>query len=166
MFALPTFRINLKPLVSTRGTEEVNTKKVLQSVQREILKAIREEIQKSAFSTRAKKALAAGVGTKMGTNSIRIIAKHPAFFPLVEGQKRQQMTWLTKAKRPIPIILDNGELIFRTATTRSMSRGRWYHPGRQPTTILDRARKRTRQIIKERLTKEVRRKIRASMGGR
>lgn len=164
MFAVPpVFRIYLKPLVSTQGVGEINTKKVLQSVQRELLKAIRDEVQKSAFSSRAKRALAAGVGTKMSPNSVQIIAKHPAFFPLVEGQRRQQMAWLTKAKRPIPIILDNGELIFRSATPRSMARGRWYHPGRQPTTLIDRARKRTREIIKKRLTKEARRLLRASM---
>lgn len=166
MFIPPVFRINLKPLVSTQGTGEISTKKVLQSVQREILKAVRDEVQKSAFSPRARRALAEGIGTKLGTNSVRIIAKHPAFFPLIEGQKKQQMTWLTKAKRPIPIILDNGELIFRSATPRSMSRGRWYHPGRQPTTILERARKRAREIIKKRLTKEIQRKLRASMGSR
>ncbi len=166
MFVPPIFRINLKPLVSTNGGGEISTKKVLQSVQREILKAVRDEVQKSAFSSRAKRALAAGIGTKVGTNSVRIIAKHPAFFPLIEGQKKQQMVWLTKAKRPIPIILDNGELIFRSATPRSMSRGRWYHPGRQPSTILERARKSAREIIKKRLTKEIQRKLRASMGSR
>ncbi len=166
MFVPPIFRINLKPLVSTQGTGEISTKKVLQSVQREILKAVRDEVQKSAFSSRAKRALAKGIGTKMGPNSVQIIAKHPAFFPLIEGQKKQQMKWLTKATRPIPIILDNGEMIFRSATPRSMSRGRWYHPGRQPTTILARARKRVREIIKKRLTKEVQRKLRASMGSR
>lgn len=164
MFVPPVFRINLKPLISTRGTGEISTKKVLQGVQREILKAVRDEVHASAFSSRAKRALAEGIGTKMGPNSVQIIAKHPAFFPLLEGRKKRQMKWLTKARRPIPIILDNGEMIFRSATPRSMSRGRWYHPGRQPTTILERARKRVREIIKKRLTKEVQRKLRASMG--
>jgi hypothetical protein len=163
MFVVPQFRINLKPLVSTQGVGEIDTRKVLQSVQREILKAIRDEIQKSAFSTRAKRALAKGVGTKISANSVRIIAKHPAFYPLLEGQKRAQMSWLTKAKRPIPIILDNGELIFRNATPRSMARGRWYHPGRQPTTIIDKARNSARAIIKRRLSKELHRKLRAAM---
>jgi hypothetical protein len=142
---------------------DVNTRKVLQGVQREILKAVRDEIQKSAFSTRAKRALAAGIGTQISPNSVRIIAKHPAFYPLIEGQKREQMTWLTKAKRPIPIILDNGELIFRNATPRSMARGRWYHPGRPATTIIERARKRARTIIKNRLSKELHRKLRTAM---
>lgn len=160
---VPQFRINLKPLVSTQGVGEINTRRVLQGVQREILKAIRDEIQKSAFSSRAKRALSKGIGTKISANSVKIIAKHPAFFPLLEGQKKEQMTWLVKAKRPIPIILDNGELIFRSATPRSMARGRWYHPGRQPTTIIEKARKRAREVIKRRVGKELQRKMRAAM---
>lgn len=163
MFAIPPhFRINLKPLIPS-GAGEINPKKVLQGVQKEVLKSIRDEIQKQAFSARAKRALAAGVSTKLGPNSVRIIAKHPAFYPLLEGQKKEQMTWLTKATRPIPIILDNGEMIFRSATPRSMARGRWYHPGRQPTTVIEKARQKTRAVIKKRITKELQRQLRASM---
>lgn len=163
MFArVPQFRINLKPLLP-KGAVDIDPKKVLKSVQREILTEIREEIQKTAFSARAKRALNQGMTTKIGANSIKVVAKHPAFYPLLEGQRRQQMKWLTKATRPIPIILDNGKLIFRNATARSMARGRWYHPGRPPTTVLARARKVTREVIKRRLSKEMQRQLRVAM---
>lgn len=162
---IPTFRINLKPLLPP-GSVDVDAKKVLKSAQREILKALRTEIQGGAFSPRAKRALKKGVGTEMGENSIKIIAKHPAFFPLVEGQKREQMKWLTKAVRPIPIELDNGELIFRNATPRSMARGRWYHPGRNGTDVIAKARKAARKVLKGRLNKEFQRQLRKAMTGR
>lgn len=159
---VPQFRINLKPLLPKKPID-LDPKKVLKSVQREILKAIRDEIQGQAFSPRAKRALKKGMTTKIGTNSIKVIATHPAWFPLLDGQKTEQMKWLTKAVRPIPIILDNGELIFRNATPRSMARGRWYHPGRRPTTVLQKARKITREVIKRRLGKEFQRQLRAAM---
>lgn len=162
MIAFPTFRINLKPLIP-KGAQNIDARKVLQSVQREILKSVRSEIQLQAFSPRAKRALAAGMATRTGKNSVKIIAKHPAFGPLILGQKKEQMTWLTKATRPIPIMLDSGELIFRNASPHSMSRGRWYHPGRKPSTVLERARKSTRAILKKRLAQEMKRQLLSSL---
>ena len=166
MVFFPRFRINLKPLIP-EGMGDVDAKKVLKAVQKEILKSLQDEIQDQAFSHRAKAALAKGMTTKMGPNSLTVIATHPAFLPLIDGQKRQQMTWLTKAKTPIPIILDNGELIFRNATPHSMNRGRWYHPGRQSTTVIEKARDHTREVIKKRLAKELQRRLgKAMRGGR
>lgn len=165
MIVIPRYRINLKPLIPS-GAGEVDSRKILRGVQKEVLKSIRDEIQKQAFSPRAKRALMAGVGTQMGPNSVKIIAKHPAFYPLLEGRKREQMTWLVKAKRPIPIITDDGELIFRSATPRSMARGRWYHPGRPGTTVIEKARKKTREVIKARVAKELQRQIRSAMRAR
>ena len=91
------------------------------------------------------------MGVKTGPSSITITAKHPAFMPLLDGQKAEQMAWLTKARRPIPIITEEGELIFRSATPRSMQRGSWYHPGRKPTTVIERARKEARAVVKKRI---------------
>lgn len=162
MFA-PKFHIKLKPLLPKDAIKATDPKKVLKSMQREILKQIRDAIQAQAFSPRAKAALKKGLKTKMGPSSIKIIATHPAFFPLLEGQRSEQMTWLTKAKRPIPIVLDNGEVIFRNASPRSMANGRWYHPGRKPTTVLEIARRKTRELIKTRLVKEIQRQLRVAI---
>lgn len=155
----PRFRINLKPLLP-KGAEGTDPEKVLKGVQKEILKALRAEIQEQAFSHRAKVALSKGMTTRLGPNSLTVVVTHPGFLPLIDGQKRQQMTWLTKARAPIPIVLDDGETIFRNATPHSMNRGRWYHPGRKPTTVIEKARERTRAIIKKRLAKELKRAVR------
>lgn len=163
MIALPRFRFNFKPLVPKGAIDKVDPRKVLQATQREILKQIRVRIQEGAFSPRAKRALAKGLRTRIGTSSITIIATHPAFFPLLQGQKRQQMSWLTKATRPIPIILDNGEMIFRNASPRSMSMGGWYHPGRRNSLIIDKAREATREIVKRRIGKALQRQLLYSM---
>ena len=165
MFKFPKVevtRINLRPLVSPQELEKVNPVKVLKSLKREVLKQIRQEILQETFTPEAKKALARGVDVKVGPSSITVIAKHPAFRPLLEGQRRQQMRWLTKAKRPIPIVTDSGEVVFRNATPRSMENGSWYHPGRQPTTVLERAKKKTKQVVRERVGKELRKRLRAA----
>lgn len=64
------------------------------------------------------------------------------------------MTWLTKARAPIPIILDSGQLIFRNATLASMSRGGWWHPGRHPTDYVNKAKKLTRDFMRTKIMKE------------
>jgi hypothetical protein len=73
------------------------------------------------------------------------------------------MTWLTKAQAPIPIVTDDGELIFRSATPKSMQDGKWVHPGRQPTTVIERAKKAAREVVKKRLGTELRKQLRASL---
>jgi len=153
MIALPKIRINYKPLVPKGALDKFEPKKVLKSLQRQILEEIRREIEEYAFSPRAKRALKKGLKTRIYESSLIVTATHPAFFPLLEGRKREQMTWLTKARRPIPIILDTGELIFRSATPRSMARGRWYHPRRESTHIIDKARDAARTVIKRRLVR-------------
>jgi hypothetical protein len=154
MISPPQFRINVKSLLPKR--RKVEPRRVLREAQKEILRQLRREIQDTAFSTRAKRALSQGMTTRIGNRSLKVIAKHPAFFPLLRGQKSEQMTWLTKAKRPIPIILDDGTLIFRNATPRSMQNGSWIHPGRSPTTVIERARKKTREIIQRRVVESLR----------
>lgn len=162
MFAIPVFRINLKPLIP-KDALKIDTAKTLRATQKEVLKAVRNEIVKQPFSRRAKVALSKGVGTKIQAKSVKVIAKHPAFLPLIQGKKKQQMKWLTKAMRPIPIVLDNGEVIFRNATPRSMSLGRWYHPGHKSTDVIENARKAAREVVKRRLNKALQRQLKMAM---
>lgn len=162
MVILPVFRINLKPLLP-KDSFKLDSKKVLRDTQKEILKAIRAEIVTQPFSRRAKQALSQGVGTRVQKSSVLVIAKHPAFLPLVRGKKPQQMKWLTKATRPIPIVLEDGKVIFRNATTRSMSAGRWYHPGHKDTGLLERARTAARKVVSKRLNKAVHKQLQMLM---
>ena len=151
----------LKPLIP-RGLK-FDSEKVLKSLGRQILKEIRGKLLQETFSSRAKRALSEGMKVKLGPNSITVMATHPAFIPLLQGQRQGQMTWLTKARAPIPIVTDDGELIFRSATPKSMQDGKWVHPGRQPTTVIERARKAAREAVKNRLGTELRKQLRASL---
>ena len=74
-------RIYLKPLVPKEA--EVDSKRVLKSLQRDILKRIRSSLKtQEAFSERVRKALAKSLKVSMMGSSIRITTNHPAFMPL------------------------------------------------------------------------------------
>lgn len=156
-------RINLKPL-DPGSLAQLDSEKILQDVRKEILKSIRKRIRQDAFSPAAKKALAKGIKTKLGPNSLTVIATHPAFLPLIMGQKSGQMRWLSKSSSPIPIVLDSGKVIFRTASARSMNDGKWVHPGHQPSSIVDLARKDARKIVMKRIKKELKKQLRKGFG--
>jgi hypothetical protein len=65
------------------------------------------------------------------------------------------MLWLRKATRPIPIVTETGEVIFRNATTASMRRGSWVHPGHPTLSIMAKAKEAARKIVRKRLAKDV-----------
>ena len=161
-FELYVTSTKLKPLVP-EGLSRFDPEKILRSLEREILKRLRGRILQETFSPRARKALTQGVKVKYGRRSITVVATHPAFIPLLQGQRTRQMTWLQKAQRPIPIVTDDGELIFRSATAKSMRDGKWIHPGRDPTMIIEKAKEEARAVIKKRMAAELRKQIRDSL---
>jgi hypothetical protein len=65
------------------------------------------------------------------------------------------MRWLTRARAPIPIITEEGKLIFRSATIKSMKDGKWVHPGRPPYDFIERAKKEARTQIRKAIVSEV-----------
>jgi len=153
-------RINYKPLASKEALARLDPEKILEGVRKQILKAVRKRIMQDAFSPEAKKVLAKGIKTKIGPRSLTIIATHPAFLPLVMGQKTGQMRWLRRSPTPIPIVLDSGEVIFRTASAKSMNDGKWVHPGRKPSRVVDLARKDARKIVLKKIKKELKKQFR------
>lgn len=162
-------RIYMKPLVPGEGLQ-LDLDKVMRSGKRALLRRLRGKIlQQTAFTPRAKAALAAHVKVKIKASSLQVVSDHPAFLPLLKGQRSQQMRWLTKARAPIPIVTDTGRLIFRSATPRSMDRGRWWHPGRAPTNYVDKAKELTRDFMRQRIMKDLERNVRlriSQAGGR
>jgi len=144
------------PLV--RGLKE-SPEKALHRIKFSILRRLRDKLMQSAFSERAKRALSKSLVVKIGPSSLTISSTHPAFIKLMKPQKRNQMTWLTKARAPIPIITETGELIFRSATVKSMKDGRWIHPGRQGYDFVDKAKKEAVTQIKSAILNEIRQAV-------
>jgi hypothetical protein len=156
-------RINMGPLLPERMLSKFDPVKFWKEVERQLISHIRANIRQEVFSAAARKRLNTGFRIEMGPNSVTVVATDPAFRPLLQGQKRQQMRWLVKAQAPIPIITDEGELIFRSATPASMANGSWWHPGRKPTTVIERARDAVREHMKGQAKKLVQQQLRAAM---
>lgn len=165
MIALPQFvaRINVKPLALADELARLDTGRLLKGLRKEIMKNLKAKIMAASFSQQARNALARGLKMVIGPNSLTVYAMHPAFMPLVKGQKSGTMTWLLGARAPIPIVLDSGEVIFRTATARSMRHGGWRHPGHKATTIVEQARREAREVVKKRIRREIQRQLRAGL---
>ena len=157
-------RVYVKPLLPAgRDSFEIEIAKVIKRTKRDLFKRIKAELQQEVFSDKAKKALAKAITIEVKPSSLRITANHPAFRPLVEGQTTEQMTWLRKARRPIPIITEGGKMIFRSATAKSMKDGKWQHPGRRPSTFIERAKKTSREHIKKKLRAEMTRELKKAL---
>ena len=141
-----------KPFLKGLG---VSPDKALERVKFSVLRRLRDKLVQSTFSERAKKALAKSLVVEVGPSSLTLYSKHPAFTYLMRGQRKGQMTWLAKARAPIPIITEEGELIFRTATIKSMRDGKWVHPGRPPYDFVEAAKKEAKTQIRKAIVSEV-----------
>lgn len=109
--------------------------------QGEILRRVRTAMQQATFSDVARVAFAKALTVKAHRGRLDLTVNHPAWKYQVQGQKRGPMTWLVKAKAPIPIVAAGGKVIFRQATARSLADGSWVHPGRKPVDFEGLARK-------------------------
>jgi hypothetical protein len=141
-----------KPLLKGLGASPDNA---LQRVKFSVLRRLRDKLVQSTFSERAKKALAKALVVEVGPSSLTLYSKHPAFTYLMRGQRKGQMTWLTRSRAPIPIITEEGKLIFRTATIKSMRDGKWVHPGRPPYDFIEAAKKEAKTQIRKAIISEV-----------
>lgn len=65
---------------------------------------------------------------KMTPKGVRFIVDDPAPY-LEKGIRKHQMRYLMKSKGPIPIQVDEANVIFRWASPKSMRKGHWKHPG-------------------------------------
>lgn len=142
-----------------RGLDNLDISSVLEVLGKEILKRVRDQIRQSAFSDAAKKRLSKAVSIKLLPSSLAIVAKDPLWAYLVDGRRKHQMTWLVKARAPIPIVTETGEVIFRSATAKSMKNGSWVFPGRPALNIMDRAKKEAKAIARKKLGKEIVRQL-------
>jgi len=141
-----------KPLLRGLGVSPENA---LNRVKYSVLRRLRDKLVQSTFSERAKKALAKSLMVEVGPSSLTLYSKHPAFTYLMRGQRKGQMRWLTKSRAPIPIITEEGKLIFRSATIKSMKDGKWVHPGRPPYDFIEKAKKEARTQIRKAIVSEV-----------
>lgn len=156
---VPPFKITSVYGKAFRRGLDVDGGKALAALGKEILRRVRDQIKQSAFSDAAKKRLAKALSTKLMPNSLAIVTKDPLWSYLVDGRKERQMTWLLKARAPIPIVTETGDVIFRSATAKSMKNGSWVYPSRPSFNFVDRAKKEARDVVRKRLAKEIRKQL-------
>ena len=155
-----TSRVYLKPLLP-HGLD-IDPEVALKRSKRDLLRRVKAKLTQTTFSRRAKIALAKAIKIEIKPSSLIVTANHPAYRPLVEGQRKGQMRWLVKARAPIPIITEDGRMIFRSATAKTMADGKWIHPGRPPTDFVTRAKKESREFLKEKFEQEIRKQVRSA----
>lgn len=121
---------------------------VLDYAGREALALIRKEIDRSSWKHPPEN-LKKSFSFKVGNKTVSLSSTHKAAKFLENGVKRHQMS---PPRRAVPIITDDGRLIFRNMSIRSLADGRWIHPGYHGKHFLRRGADRARRRINEILT--------------
>jgi len=168
-------RMMVKPLFP-HGITIGDMSSVLRKARRELMVRLKRKLTQTTYSVRAKKSLVKSIQIEARPASLVVTTDHPGFHALVLGQKRGQMRWLKKARRPIPIITETGKLIFRSAHARSLTwtqgpmtgpnvgrKKGWLHPGRPPSDFIERAKEETREFLRKKFRVEVAKQVRKSM---
>jgi hypothetical protein len=90
------------------------------------IKIVRQEITtRRLINTRN---LIDSVGAKKTKSTVTVDVGADYAGILNDGVKRHKMTYL-QDRGPIPIVARNGRTVFRMATEKSMTEGKWVHPG-------------------------------------
>ena len=153
-----------KPL--TQGEFQGDLETVLKRLKGHFLRRLRMQLMQTTFSKAAKVAFSKAMKVEIKKSSIQMTVLHPAWLPMIKGQRSQQMIWLKRAQAPIPIITESGKLIFRSATPKSMQNGKWVHPGRKPSNFVEKARQETRHWAKTKLREVLKQEIAATLQGK
>lgn len=155
-----------KPL--TRGTpleDEVDRRSLLEETGDLAIEEIKKEIRRLTFKGSAKNLLDSFSYRVEGKSTLIIESNHPAVKYLDKGVRSYQMKHLTKADKPIPIVMDDGSVIFRTATPKSMQEGKWVHPGIRGKNFLDKGLEKAREKIKEKVKEDIKNRLLKRMQG-
>lgn len=120
------------------------------------IEEIKRELDRHSFKSPPSKLKQSFEYEIKGTNKLIIRSDHPAATYLEEGVDDYQMDHLIKSSKPIPIMKDNGEVIFREATPQTMSDGKWWHPGIKGMHFIEKAVKRAKDKVKEEMGEEYR----------
>ncbi len=172
-------QMRIGPLLPDGRSTEEAIKAAMRVARRDLMRRLKRKLTQTTFSARAKLAFAKALKIEAKPASLVVTINHPAFSHLVGGRRKRQMTWLKKARRPIPIITETGKLIFRSAHARSLTwtegpmtgpnvgqKKGWRHPGRTPSDFVERSKEEARAFLKEKLKNELQTLILKSLSKR
>ena len=149
-----------KPLLSERIQRdkenlEYMKQKALKKLGPIAIEEIKNELDRHSFD-RPPTNLKESFSYEIKGSQLVIKSDHPAATFLEEGVEEHQMDYLTKSPKPIPIMKDNGEVIFRKATPQTMADGKWFHPGINGMNFIEKAIQDARQRVKSEMNDEYR----------
>lgn len=151
-----------RPEAPLRDTSSLS-KSFLEKAADTALREVKAEIRRTAFKS-VPSDLLSSFESEVRGGQIIIRSSHPAASYLNNGVKAYQMTHLTKARRPIPIVTDNGQVVFRTATQASMRSGAWKHPGFEGKNFIERGAQRALKIISAQALEMTRQRVASRFG--
>lgn len=117
------------------------------------MQELKREIDRHSFK-RPPTRLKESFSYEIRESRLIIESDHPAATYLEEGVEPHQMDYLQDADGPIPIMTDDGEVIFREATEESMEDGSWFHPGLQGKHFLERALDKAKERVLDEMKRE------------
>jgi hypothetical protein len=153
-----------KPLV--KGTpleDEADRTKLLEETGREAIKEVQKEISRLSFKGQPTDLLNSFTYEVEGKSTLVLSSDHPAAKYLNRGVKPHQMKYLEGAT--VPIVTDDGEVKFRTATPKSMRDGKWQHPGIKGKHFLERGVEKAREKIKQKVAEDIKERIKKRFRG-
>lgn len=121
----------LVPLVVERELKVKLRRSFLSRLASEVRKELREEATEKNFPGD----FANSFRVKYLPNGIALESEHPAVIFMDKGRKAAQMKWLEG--KTIPLLDDQGNLIFRTVTRESLIDGGWVRPEVEPLNFMD-----------------------------
>lgn len=155
-----------KPLVKgTPLVDDVDRTDLLEETGAAAVEEIQKEIRRLAFKGSPDRLLKSFSFRVEGKSTLVIESDHPAAKYLNRGVRRHQMTYLAKSAKPIPIIMDDGSVKFRSATPKSMQEGKWVHPGIRGKNFLDRGIEKAKEKIKEKIKEDIKNRFKKRMQG-
>lgn len=156
-----------KPLVKGTPLEDDEDRSdLLEETGKEAIEEVKKEIRRTSFKGQPKDLLDSFSYRVEGKSTLVLESDHPAAKYLDKGVKAHQMTYLAKSDKPIPILTDEGEVIFRSATPKSMQEGKWQHPGIKGKNFLDRGVDKAREKVKERIAESIKDRIKSRFQGK
>lgn len=113
------------------------------------VEAVQKEIRRASWN-KTPKDLINSFSYEVKGSTMILSSTHPAVQYLNKGVKPHQMIYLEHAKRPIPIITERGEVIYRQPSGQSLRGGNgWQHPGIKGKHFLDRGVEKAKDAVKE-----------------
>lgn len=137
-------------------------RRFFQEMGRTIVREIRSEISRHSFDG-SPVDLMSSFDWDLYRGKLVISSDHPAVEYLNFGVEEHVMEYLEGAG-PIPIMKDNGDVIFRKATPQSMDDGSWVHPGLQGQHFLERAFEKAEEEMNREYADETAKKVADKIG--